>query len=360
MKVKVKSKDCSLIIQMKTSFGENLDENILDNFSRVYVRGFLKAKKIKKNQVEYTGPIGISLYERLKKPISKRDFLFIVEHVIFAIQKIQNVNLPVEHLVTELQNVYFNENTKELHFLYVPILNPKVKNDVWKMLDTIIYSAKPMQENDVDYISRIHYFIAGMREKDANAIESFILREDRSVVNTIKKHNAGQSGFMTNDYGHYHEHYNAEDDEEKTGLLDDEEKTGLLVEDVEDTALLVEDEPDYEDEETGLLVENEIQKFEVHFPVLDRVLTGEKILINKAVFRLGKERSYVDYFVNNNNAVSRSHADIIIRGKNYYIKDLNSKNHTYVNNQQIPVQVEIQIYDGDTIKLGNEEFVFFE
>ena len=35
-----------------------------------------------------------------------------------------------------------------------------------------------------------------------------------------------------------------------------------------------------------------------------------------------------------------------------------SKNHTYVNSQMIPAQTEIEIHDGDHIRLGNEEFVF--
>ncbi len=353
MKIKVKSKDCSLIVRVKTSFGENLEENVLDNFSRIFLRGFLKAKKIKKNQVEYSGPIGSSLFERLKRPISKRDFLFVIEHMVVAVQKIKNAKLPIEHLVTDLQNIYFNENTKELHFLYVPLSNAKMKNDVGEMLNNVIYSAKPMQENDMEYISRFRYFLADINILEIDAIEKFVLKEDRSVVNTIKKHNVGQSGYMTNDYGHF----NREEDE-KTDLLEEGDKTDLLIEEGEDTVPLLENEFDYE--ETGLLSENESLKQEKHFPSLDRVLTGERIPVNKAVFRLGKEKSYVDYFVNNNNAVSRSHADIIVRDKNYYIKDLNSKNHTYINNQQIPVEVEIQIFDGDTIKLGNEEFVFYE
>lgn len=357
MKIKVKSKDCSLIVQVKTSFGEKLEENVLDKFSEIYLRGFLKAKKIKKNQVEYSGPIGSSLFDRLKKPISKRDFLFVIEHMIVAVQKIKNAQLPIEYLITDLQNIYFNENTKELHFLYVPLSNTKIKNDVGEMLNNVIYSVKPMQENDMEYISRFRYFLADIDILETDIIERFVLKEDRSVVNTIKKHNVGQSGYMTNDYGHYHDHFNPQEDE-KTSLLEEDEKTGLLIEEAEDTVQLLEDEFGYE--ETGLLSENEILKQEKHFPSLDRVLTGEKIPINKAVFRLGKEKSYVDYFVNNNNAVSRSHADIIVRDKSYYIKDLNSKNHTYINNRQIPIQVEMQIFDGDTIKLGNEEFVFYE
>ena len=87
-------------------------------------------------------------------------------------------------------------------------------------------------------------------------------------------------------------------------------------------------------------------------------MTDEVISINKPVFRIGKENSYVDYFVMNNNAVSRSHADIITRGRNYFVVDLNSKNHTYINNQMLLVKCETQIFDGDILKLANEEFIF--
>ena len=111
-----------------------------------------------------------------------------------------------------------------------------------------------------------------------------------------------------------------------------------------------------EEEATGLLADNNAN---VRFPTLYRVLTQENISINKPVFRLGKEKSYVDYFVNNNAAVSRSHADIIRRGNNYYVKDLNSKNRTYINDMAISVQTETEICDGDRLKLGNEEFIFY-
>ena len=97
---------------------------------------------------------------------------------------------------------------------------------------------------------------------------------------------------------------------------------------------------------------------EVHYPTLYRVLTAERIALNKPVFRLGKERSYVDYFVTNNNAVSRSHADIITRGGRYFVQDLNSKNRTFINGQAIPPQCECEIFDGNRLTLGNEEFIF--
>jgi len=155
MKYKVKAKECFLTVQLKTSFGENIDERALDAFSRVYIRGFLKAKKIGKNKYEFTGPVGVSLKERFQKPISKRDVLFIVEHIVYAIQKLQNTKFPLDYLVTDMNAVFFNENTKELQFLYVPVINTKEKNDVMDLLSNIIYAAKPSQENDTEYLSTV-------------------------------------------------------------------------------------------------------------------------------------------------------------------------------------------------------------
>lgn len=95
MKFKTKQKECQLIVKVKTSSKEIVDEKEIDRFSRVFLRGFLKPKMIKKNLIEYTGPVGISLYDRMKKPISKRDFLFIIEQVVVAVQKLKANDMPI-------------------------------------------------------------------------------------------------------------------------------------------------------------------------------------------------------------------------------------------------------------------------
>ena len=130
-------------------------------------------------------------------------------------------------------------------------------------------------------------------------------------------------------------------EEEATDLLGEEEATGLLYENDEDG--------------TALLDEG----FPVHYPSLVRTATQENIEINKLVFRLGKDPNSADYCVSDNKAVSRSHADLINRNGTCFIVDLNSKNHTYVNGQMLPSQCEIEIQDGDVLRLGNEEFIFY-
>ncbi len=381
MKFKAKAKDCQLLVKAKTSIGESIDEKELDRFSRVYLRGFLKPKMVKRNLIEYTGPVGISLYERLKKPTTKREFLFILEQIVVAVQKLQANGMGLNNLVMDLQHVYINEVTKEIQFIYIPTMKNGLQNlNLVEFIESIAYSVKPADNKDNDFVARFIYFFKAMVPFDINKVESFVAKEDRSVINTIKKQNAGQSGFMTDKPRHYYDHYAGKEksgDDDPTGLLvEDDDPTGLLVDDENDpTGLLVDDdEPtgllnaddndeatghlsdnDADDDATGLLVGDDA---DILFPTLFRVLTEETISINKPVFRIGKERSYVDYFVTNNIAVSRSHADIITRGSKYFVKDLNSKNHTYINNHELPIYMEVEIHDGDRLKLGNEEFIF--
>ena len=93
-------------------------------------------------------------------------------------------------------------------------------------------------------------------------------------------------------------------------------------------------------------------------PRLIRKKNNEVIEINKPAFRIGKERSYVDYFIGDNSAISRSHANVVERNGEYFVVDTNSTNHTFVNGQMIQSNTEIKIEDGAKIRLANEDFEF--
>lgn len=93
-------------------------------------------------------------------------------------------------------------------------------------------------------------------------------------------------------------------------------------------------------------------------PYLIRIKNNEKIDLNKPIFRIGKEKSYVDYFIGDNSAISRSHANVISRDGEYFVVDTNSTNHTYVNGQMLQSNVETKVAHGAKIRLGNEDFEF--
>ncbi len=93
-------------------------------------------------------------------------------------------------------------------------------------------------------------------------------------------------------------------------------------------------------------------------PTLTRVKNGEKVTINKSLFRIGKERSFVDYFISDNTAISRSHCIIYNENNECFVEDTNSTNHTWVNGKLVPANTKVKIVSGDKIKIANEEFVF--
>lgn len=93
-------------------------------------------------------------------------------------------------------------------------------------------------------------------------------------------------------------------------------------------------------------------------PYLLRMKNNERIYIDKDIFKIGKEKSYVDYFLGDNAAISRSHANIIAKNGEYFVVDTNSTNHTYVNGMMLQSNVETPITHGTKVRLANEEFEF--
>ena len=55
--------------------------------------------------------------------------------------------------------------------------------------------------------------------------------------------------------------------------------------------------------------------------------------------------------------MSSRHCELIPKGLNLFVKDLNSTNGVYVNKQQIPPNKEFCLSFGDIIKFGDEEFI---
>lgn len=114
--------------------------------------------------------------------------------------------------------------------------------------------------------------------------------------------------------------------------------------------------PDEESENTVLLDSLEEQAFRAH---LIRKKTNERIEIEGALLRIGREKDYADYCIADNPAIGRSHAYIIERNGEYFVVDTNSKNHTYVNEIRIQSNVEEKLMHGTSIRFANEEFVFY-
>ncbi len=352
-KIKIKNKSGQLIVKVKLSHDEEISNREVEQFSKKYIRGFLKPHQLRANKIEYSGPESIALMDYLKSPISKYEFFYIMAQVVEAPNRLNKNDLFLNKLVLDLRYVFINKMTREVHFIYLPIVTAHYCVDIIEFIEAVVYSIVPNPNENTEYIAQYMNFIKNLKEFSIEDIQAYIATQDKSVASQMKKQKMGQSGFITDKPKDYYDHYKNTDDDATSLLNEDDEEEGTALLEEEGTALLEDD-----DEGTSLLQENSADYHQAHFASLQRISTNETISINKPVFRLGKEKSYVDYFVLNNNAVSRSHADIITRGTRYFVYDHNSKNNTYINDTILPVKSEVEIFDGNMLRLANEEFVF--
>lgn len=91
---------------------------------------------------------------------------------------------------------------------------------------------------------------------------------------------------------------------------------------------------------------------------LVRRKNGQKIMVNVQNFKIGKERSRVNYCVSDNSSISRVHCEIVKRGADYYVVDKGATNFTFVNGIQLSPNTETLLSNNAVLKLSDEEFEF--
>ncbi len=84
-----------------------------------------------------------------------------------------------------------------------------------------------------------------------------------------------------------------------------------------------------------------------------------RFILDKDSSLVGRMKSQCDFTLANNK-ISKVHAEFIRRGGEYFVKDYNSANGTYINesSQRISANTEYPIHNGDKITLANSELIF--
>lgn len=325
-KLKVSIKKSTVTAMMKAGRKERINETELSQLARIKPCGIMHVTKTKKDSVIYTCPANINLTDRLKKAISKYDFFFMIEQIVIMVEDVYNNGLNVNSVRFNMDDVYINEMTKEMYFIYFPIVGGQESADIVGFIENIIYTMTPVINEDTNYISRFMYYVRSFHGFNGNAIEKYISREERAVVNVLKN---------------------------KAVTMQQQIMQQVMQGSMDGTTVLSDD---------GISVQQiqQMQPVNYHFASLTRQVTGEKIELGKPSFVLGKNPEKSDYAVADNTNISRVHAVITTRNGRYYVMDQNSTNGTFINGRIIKAGHETEILPGDCLMLANEEFIFNE
>lgn len=368
-KFKVKSKDSKITIKSKLDKDESINQREVDILNSKVIRGIMKPTVEGSRKISYLSPAGVTLGEYLGSGISKNDFFLIFAQILEVIKSVDRNSFNINNLVMNLKYTFINKQTKEVHFIYQPIMSQKISSNLASFLYDVAYSTRLALNEDIKPINELLAYIRSLNVVSVLPLENYILKVYPQIYKQVKRQKPGQSEMLAGSDVYYRRNewdekkrkfvdaeatsLLTEDDDEATSLLneDEDEATSLLMEDDDEATSLLNDD----DEATSLLGDN--SSFQ-RFPYLIRKNTFDRIDINKPVFRIGKEKSYVDYFIGDNNTISRLHADIISRDNRYYLKDNNSTNHSYINGSMVQGNQEAELFDGAVVTLSNEDFEF--
>lgn len=329
-KLKVRIKKSTVTAMMKAGRKERINETELSQLARIKPCGIMHVTKTKKDSVIYTCPANINLTDRLKKAISKYDFFFMIEQIVIMVEDVYNNGLNVNSVRFNMDDVYINEMTKEMYFIYFPIVGGQESADIVGFIENIIYTMTPVINEDTNYISRFMYYVRSFHGFNGNAIEKYISREERAVVNVLKNKAVTMQQTMQQQI-----------------------MQQVMQGSMDGTTVL-------SDDSISIQQMQQMQPVNYHFASLTRQVTGEKIELGKPSFVLGKNPEKSDYAVAGNTNISRIHAVITTRNGRYYVMDQNSTNGTFINGRIIKAGQETEILPGDCLMLANEEFIFNE
>lgn len=405
-KLKVRNKNQMLTISVKTERKEQIDGNLVQWFTQSNVHGFIPFEVSGKNDkytVTYLATGFLTLKEYLKQPVSRQDFMILLDSLVGTMMILPDYNLSYGNVFVDMQTILVNPISKRASILYYPVAGYQNHKYFNLFLMELLKHVTPADPADVEYIMDLKMRLGQNAPVTWKVITDYIHKwMPKQSASEAWKQNGLTAAQQRNknsarlqNTGVHSEHLKNEatqkkDTKNKCPQCGFENsltakfcvKCGNLLQ-VNDQIVQQESQPVseqilpkenpsvnddlYDIQETTVLSE-ELDEEESETTVLApepqritawliRTSTGEKVLLDKDRFQVGKSR-VCDYTVMGNNAVSRTHADFIYEKEAFYIIDLDSTNRTYVNGLAIEPQTKVKLESQDQIRLGNEDFTF--
>ena len=320
----------------------------------------------------------------LKTPMNRESFGIMLRSILGILKQMNAMHFNPQCVLYDFGCTMVNEATKDVYMVYVPVQPFESPNTLREFLLGIIERCSFVQEEDSGYVREyisilntgIHFSVFDLEE-----YVNSLLGPDAERVNYVecpKCHEMvsgktayckcgmnlhGNSGEISGTYdpARVDQHFKKEDIPEfevpeefvPEKIIPEE---SFVEEIIPETPSVEEEQGDYCPPTTVLDDPEPSVKLSAY---LIRKKTGEKTVINKDTFIIGKSPSSCDYCVSDNPAVSRKHAKITKHEENFFICDLKSTNKTYINGEAISPEVNSKIFSKANIRLANEEFVFF-
>lgn len=388
-KIVLNNKKGKISITNTLIYPETVNERVYNAISSDMYEGFIPiVMRKKRNEVSIECVVQgyITLEEYFGDIVTKHMFLSFVHQILMQIRYCEKNIMNSNCLDLRRDRIFIDPHSKMVKCIYWPVVNNQQANPVDVFLKNLPYDIFFNPNENCDYLETYKAFFDGIKPFSINNFEKMLLElQGKKVTNNlsvpsemkssdlsreseirryheIKKANIEYDPFAEIEYGGWNHTRGNKINREKNFCESCGSKITYKANfcsncgaKVENKGVIDDDEEIWDGGTTNLGYSRAVDKM---IPILMRKKTAEKFGVDKETYRIGKRSTVCDLCISDNKYVSKTHADIITRGNRYYIVDKTSKNHTYINGNIISPEVEVEIFSGARIRLGNEEFLF--
>lgn len=339
-----------LILSLKKK--EIVNESLMQSIEQPNYSEFLNAAWTKaggKNKLTFDISNLVSLSEYIKAQMTQEKYFQIVSQIQKIYEKCSKSSMPVSNLVCTLENTYYDPKTSNLFMVYAPVANSSYTSNI------------------VKFLYRLHNKTSVIIS-DGNKMNKYKEYLETRIF-LQKKNKDKNSSFSYNDL--YNFLHNNESPEVPEQVFTIEEKKGSAQNDQDRYFTPV------RKSDTGSSNSKEVSE-PVKKPKKEQIIS-KTVKANSRAKRSAPERSVpfledssgVNHpllsfpfsigrspdadLVINDPSISSSHAFIEEKNGEYYIRDNNSTNGTYINENIISSE---KLTDGCKFSIYDTEFIF--
>ncbi|MFP7299899.1 FHA domain-containing protein [Neobacillus niacini] len=268
-----------------------------------------------------------------RETLTKEQLMTHLMNIIESLTELEKRSVDIENILLDKKHIFLDHFSNRLVFMCSPIKdNVFEKVSMKEFIKELIASTSYDEKDDLHFFIKLHNFLAGKEEfqlqKFKEKLKEFSTGiSERNITDTEHNSNFYSPGIIT-----------------RALALGDEGTTVLGT---------LHELDDYEEGTTALGIDNE----SLLRPYLIEAETGVKIVINKEIFKIGRDPKQVDYTASSK-VVGRIHAELITADGEYFLIDKHSRNGSYLNGVKLSANERAKIKHEDIIKLANQEFVF--
>ncbi|MBD8942512.1 MAG: FHA domain-containing protein [Clostridiales bacterium] len=351
------------------------------------IEGFLPVQPVQVENDRYfrydiTGLV--TMKEYLGEYVKKDRLLKVFYGIANTIRESSEYMINWTSFSLERKEIYVNPENGDVRLLCLPLLTVINDGNICNFFKNVLFSSQFDLDENGDYVGKLITFLnpksytldkfiyeledmLGLEHKEVVEEDDEEDEEDTVVEAETEEDIAVEAETEEDKNNADVEKEPAEDTKQEAANDGDAETQPELEENIAETSDEVIDEKVTEetieiDEVSGKDTETEevppiVSKPEIE-PYLIRLSNNQEIKIDKDSFYIGKDEENVDYCISDNLAIDDKHAYIIRHGKEYFVVDNNSKNHTYLNRVLIGTDEEIFIPHGAQLRFADEDFEF--